>query len=239
MAFLSKSVLTFGKIFCIILDMPGSFHCESKWLRKSMRLFSLLLFIFLSGCTMLGRPQQPLGFLRQFSVTFTPTPAFSTLAPVLLTGTPAASETPTAPANCEFVLASHEQPAVTDLVNKAFQAAGLASIEGRAAAYGEDCLDTNTKNVAGFSAMQTDVYVNITLPGTNDPQVMGEWVEKVVRALDTIPPSQLPGPNPGDIGISFQNGSQQVDLWFPREKAQSLINQGTKGSDLFDALNNS
>jgi hypothetical protein len=160
----------------------------------------------------------------------TPAAALATTLPVGVT------ETATLPEICAFVWSSRSLPDVSTEINQAFRKEGLGEVEVEASAYGENCVDPNTNQVARFSALQTDFFLNIALDSVEDHQVLGEWIEKSMRVLNQYPPGKVPGPNYGILGISFVSSSKTENLSFPISKCKNLIVEGLKGSDLFDAL---
>jgi hypothetical protein len=154
-----------------------------------------------------------------------------------VTGTPEPTPTPTVdPAHCAYVWSTRSQPELSQVVNQAFRDAGMKEVEAEASSYGEDCLDPETNTVAKFLPMQTDFYIGVKVTSTSDGQAMGEWVEKIVRVIDQIPRETIPGQNPGYLSITFQDEAQKVNLWFPQSRAKELIEGGTRGSELYEAL---
>jgi hypothetical protein len=159
-------------------------------------------------------------------------PAVTQPVPTALT-----SQTATLPETCAFVWSSRSLPDVSTEINQAFRKEGLGEVEVEASAYGENCLDPNTNQVARFTALQTDFDLNVVLDSVEDHQVLGEWIERSMRVLNEYPPGVVPGPNYGMLGISFASSSTTVNLSFPISKCKNLIEEGLGGSELFDALN--
>lgn len=145
--------------------------------------------------------------------------------------------TETAPAaGCAYVWSNRSLPEITLQLNQAFQASGMSEVQAEASAYGEDCFDSTTNQTVQFIAMQTDFYINVAAGRLDEPQELGVWVEKIMRVLEDFPPGQVPGPNPGYVGISFTAGSETTRLWFRRTDAARLIQEGVRGGALYDAL---
>lgn len=185
----------------------------------------LLALFVLPGCTALARVIQ------------TPTPlptAIPTLA--LDISTPAITNTPSDPSLCAYVLVSKDAPDVTAIITQAYRNANFTDVDARAAAYGENCIDTNTNRVVSFSAMQTDIYLAVPVQDTQDIQALGNWIFRLVPVINQVSAGQLPGPKPGNIGVQFKSSGGVVNLWFPRKMAQDLIQKGVRGSALYDAL---
>jgi hypothetical protein len=191
------------------------------------------LGVSLAGCS---------SFYQSLAKRLTPSPS-----PFLLTATVeamidpmvASLEAPTPAIDCAFVWSNHSLPEVSSEINQAFRQEGFPEVEVEASAYGEDCLNPETNQIVRFVAMQTDFYINVSVEGINNSQVMGEWVERSVRILEAFPPGKVPGPNAGYIGISFTSGLENENLWFARSKAKNLIEEGLKGSELYEALRES
>jgi hypothetical protein len=169
--------------------------------------------------------------------------AARTLIPVSTLTAPVVSPVPidmeTAPAvevECAFVWSNRTLVEEAQQVDAAFMEAGMSPVEVQASAYGEDCLDSETNQVVRFTPMQTDFYLTIPVESTADVQQMGDWVERSMRVLESFPPGQVPGPNPGYVGITFGDGTETVNLWFLRSQAKSLMDEGLRGGELFEAL---
>jgi hypothetical protein len=201
----------------------------SKQTRPAFRKAAcIVLFLFAASTLATGCGPT----VRSLVIRLTPSATF-----VQPTETPPATQQPDlGQMNCAFVFSSREQKDVSTEVNQAFKTIGLDEVEVEASAYGEDCLDSETNQVIGFSAMQTDFYFNILVENTQDKQFLGEWIERINGVMAEFPPGKVPGPNPGYYGIVFTNGSETVNMWFPREKAENLIDEGVLGSELVDAL---
>ena len=192
---------------------------------KRLRLIvGLLIVLLIASCTpLVGLP-----------VTTGPT---STEAPSIAeTNTPATTETPAEVTNCAYAWTQRELPELTDEVNAAFQMAGYSEVDALANAYGENCINPQTNKVVRFSAMQTDFMISVAIEDTDDAEVMGEWIERVLKVLGDFQPGDIPGPNPGYIGISFGTSGDLVSLWFQRKEAEDLLMKGVTGSRLFEAL---
>ncbi len=189
---------------------------------KGKGIFLVLLFILLlSGCSTLEWPFS--------SLTNTPeqglSPAF----------TPTLTETATV-ANCAYVWSSRSLPDITLQLNQAFRTSGMNTVEAEASAYGEDCFDTETNQVVRFLAMQTDFSIRVEVERMGDPQELGKLIENIMRVLESFPPGKVPGPNPGYVGVTFAAGSETSNLWFRRSEADKLLQEGLRGSALYDAL---
>ncbi len=144
--------------------------------------------------------------------------------------------TPELPISCAFVWSTRSLPDVSTQVNQVLRKMGLLEVEVEASVYGEDCLDTETNQVVRFSALQTNFDFNVALNTVEDPEELGLWLERLMKVLDQFPPGNVPGPVAGTVGVNFNSSSDTVGLWFPREKAKKLLDEGMKGRELFEAL---
>lgn len=189
-------------------------------------LGGILIALLLASCS--GLPRLP--FSSPPTETVTPLPT--------ATDPPAPTDTPAPPENCAYVWSNRSLPEVAQLVNQALRDAGVPEVDAQASAYGEDCLDPQTNTVVDFRTMQTDFYFSVVVQDLTDTQAMGNIAETVLRALDSLPADQIPGPNPGYVGITFGDGSQTSSLWFPRTRGKELLKQNVSGSRLFEALAN-
>lgn len=188
-------------------------------------VISLAPLLALTGCTALANALQ---------TPAAPPTTIPTL--VYVTVTPNATSTPLSSSVCAYVLVSKDAPDAATLVSQVYRTAGFTDVDVRAAATGENCIDTNTNSIVSFSAMQTDIYLTIPVQDTADTQALGSWISRLVPVINQVPANQLPGPNPGDIGMQFKSASGEVNLWFPRKTAQQLIQKGVSGSALYEAL---
>lgn len=193
-------------------------------MNRTAIVWGVLCIILLASCS--GLPQLPLSSRPTETVTPLPT----------ATETPGPTETPPPPENCAYVWSNRSLPEVANIVNQALRDAGIPEVDGQASAYGEDCLDPETNTVVGFRTMQTDFYFSVAVQDITDTQGMGDIAEAVLRALDSMPADQIPGPNPGYVGITYDDGSQTSSLWFPRTRGKELLKQDVSGSRLFEAL---
>lgn len=204
---------------------------------RKVKHIAALAFIplFFLGLTLAGCSS----IYRSLVQRLTPSPS-----PFLLTATVeavidpnvASLEAPTSAIDCAFVWSNHSLPEVSSEINRTFRQDGFPEVEVEASAYGEDCLNPETNQIVRFLARQTDFYIKVSVEGSNSPQVMGEWVERCVRIIEAFPPEKLPGTVAGYIGISFTSSLENENLWFPRSKAKNLIEEGLKGSELYEAL---
>ena len=136
---------------------------------------------------------------------------------------------------CAWNWATQALPDLSAKVEADMQAAGLKDITARAEAYGENCILTGGK-VDHFATMETDFRISVQVRSLKDTDELGNLLERILVVLDRFPTGSIPGPNPGFIGVSFQKGSEQLNLWFPVTTGRSVLAKGYHGAALFEEL---
>ncbi len=173
------------------------------------KLIPLLLVMFLAACNL-------------------PRPAQETL-PAPATDTPVYQ-------NCYFNWATQPLPEISRQVQQAVEKAGVRGVSARAEAYGENCYDSKTNEVAGFSAMETDFRISAEVSDLKDTEALGNLLERILIVLDEFPTPSTPGPQPGYIGVRFTSGDQELNLWFQVHDEKAARDQGLHGSQLLEQL---
>ena len=107
--------------------------------------------------------------------------------------------------------------------------------KGYAEAYGEDCINQDG-DVVYFVAMETDFYVTFQVEDLEDKQALGNLAKQVLGVLTNFPVEETPGPQPGYVGITFETPDEALRLWFTQIEAESAIENGVGGKELFDTL---
>ena len=177
------------------------------------RLFAIFLILVLTACNY-PRPITP-------TPDATPTPA----------ETAAGSS-----ADCAYVEARQPIPGLSGQFLDNLKQAGLPVDAARAEAYGENCVAADN-SVVRFAAMETDLYITMSVTNLADQAALGGLLEKALAIIANIPADQL-GPNPGYIGVTFKAADQVQNLWFSQTQASDAQHRGLKGADLYRALTN-
>jgi hypothetical protein len=157
------------------------------------------------------------------------------------TQTPTSIPTPattTGYTQCYWNWATEPLPDVTAQVQQALDAALDAPVSASAEAYGENCIDTATNEVAYFAAMETDFRVIVQVDSLTDRETLGNLAEQILVALDGFPAGSMAGPNPGYVGITFSTGADELRLWFTLTDGESVRALGLHGAGLLDELEN-
>ena len=138
--------------------------------------------------------------------------------------------------NCYFNWASQPLPALSAEVQTAINASGLTGVRANAEAYGENCIDSQTNTPVSFGTLETDFHITLKVANLTDKENLGNLLEKVLVVLDTFPADKTPGPQPGSITVSFQAGSDELNLMFTVPAGKSARLQGLHGAALIENL---
>lgn len=147
------------------------------------------------------------------------------------------TETPTSDdsyPDCGFVWAREPLEDLSQKFNEALKEV-QPQANGYAEAYGENCINSQGELVR-FLAMETDFYISLKVEDLNDKRTNGRLVEQVLDVVSEFPVAETPGPQPGYVGVTFESGGEEIRLWFTQLQAQTAIESGLQGEELFDAL---
>jgi hypothetical protein len=134
---------------------------------------------------------------------------------------------------CAFMWVNKPLSELSEDFNQALK--DISRAEGYAQAYGENCV-TGEGEVVRFLAMETDFYITMQVENLDNKQVLGELIEQVMGVLAEFPTDETPGPQPGYIGITFEMPGDELRLWVTRTEAESALENGLRGEELFNAL---
>lgn len=157
--------------------------------------------------------------------------------PGLDTASPRGTETPVpddSSSECGFVWAREPLEDLSQKFNQALKEA-QPQANGYAEAYGENCIDSQGELVR-FLAMETDFHVSLKVKDLRDKQANGKLIEQILGVVSKFPAAETPGPQPGYVGVTFESGGEEIRLWFTQLEAQTAIESGLRGEELFDAL---
>jgi hypothetical protein len=158
--------------------------------------------------------------------------------------TPTASETPTPPAAaatgapttqpCGFQWAINPLPEISERAQAALDDAGLKG-SARAEVFGENCLNADM-SVQYFASMETDFRFVLDASDLADRSALGDLAAVAVAIVERFPVNELPGTQPGYIGITFTAGDQTVNVWFARQDGVDALAQGLSGEAFYKAI---
>lgn len=143
--------------------------------------------------------------------------------------------TPVAPyEGCGWQWATQYLGPLSTQVQLALENAGISVVSVHAQVFGENCLSSENE-ILYFAPMETDFEISVTVEDLSDTNSLGNLLEAILVVLDSFPPEETPGPQPGLIGIEFINGSEH--LWIRLTVAESIAirSLGLHGSDLLKA----
>lgn len=149
--------------------------------------------------------------------------------------TPIPTFTPT-PIPCAFAWVNQPLEEETARLQELLLKNGWNTVEGMLMAYGENCLDVSTDQVVRFTPLQTDFYFTVPVPSVENQNELGFWVERLIQIAEQLPQEELPGITRGYMSILFDNGREQVRLWFPIEEGAKALESGLRGNTLFQKL---
>jgi len=189
-------------------------------MRRSVLLLSLLLLS--SACNL---PRSPMAS----------SPAL-TGRTVTATQTATSTATPTIPyEQCAWQWASRPLPDLSAEVQAALESEGLQNMTAYAEAYGENCLSADNK-VLDFAVMETDFHIVVEVESLEDREYLGSLLERILIVLDDFPPGATPGPQPGYIGVRFEAGTEELNLWFTVTDGEAVRAMGLHGAALLEEL---
>jgi hypothetical protein len=86
--------------------------------------------------------------------------------------------------------------------------------------------------------METDFNVTLQVDESADDAALGEWVIRVMQAIEGLPAEQIVGPRPGRVSMVFQSGATEGRLSFYRDQYESLA-PGLSSAEIYRALQTS
>ena len=137
---------------------------------------------------------------------------------------------------CYYNWDTQSLPDLSAQIQAAIQAAGLTNVTADAEAYGESCYDAQINKPLSFSAMETDFRVTARVQTLTDKDQLGNLLEQILIVLDGFPTEMTPGPQPGYIGVTFQAGSEELQLWFTFTDGESARATGLHSRALLEDL---
>jgi hypothetical protein len=141
------------------------------------------------------------------------------------------SETP-----CAYIWASQSLPEESRQIEQLLNQAGMRNVRVVAEAYGENCV-TAEGQIIRFAVMQTDIRLFINVQNLSDQAELGNLTRNLLKIITDIPVTDLPGSQPGYIGIQFISEQEEVlNLWFRRDVAVELLQAGVEGEELLQKL---
>jgi hypothetical protein len=140
------------------------------------------------------------------------------------------------PQNCYFNWATQPLPDLSAKVQAALNATGLKGVLAIAEAFGENCHDPETNKPIRFATLETDFRITVTVTNLGDKDNLGNSLDKILGVLDDFTVGDIPGTQAGYIFVSFQSGSENLNMSFTVAAGKSARAAGLHGSALLQEL---
>ncbi len=117
---------------------------------------------------------------------------------------------------CAYVWDTQPLQEETALLQVAFKNNSLSRAEVWAEAYGERCVNVDTKNtVGGFLILQTDVHVRMAVLDMEDEDALGRLLVQITRTAEpSCQKTAFPGTQKGYVGVEFSQDGELLNLWY-------------------------
>jgi hypothetical protein len=144
----------------------------------------------------------------------------------------AVTSPPSRPQDCGYQWA---QQALPELSSQFLLSIPSLQPEAQANAYafGENCLHSDGNVI--FLPMETDFNVTLRVSELSDETVFGEWIMKVMKVIEDIPPDQIIGPRPGRVGIVFESNDETQAINFYIDQYRALP-EGLNSAEIYQSL---
>lgn len=138
---------------------------------------------------------------------------------------------------CAYVWDTMPLPEESAEIQVAFQRNGLGRAEVWVTAYGERCVNVETKTtVGGFLIVQTDFHVRMQIQDIADEDALGRLVADMTRTVLSLPEGTFPGRQKGFISIAFIQENEVLEMAFQIEEIETALGEGLQGAALLQRL---
>lgn len=138
---------------------------------------------------------------------------------------------------CAYVWDTMPLPEETAEIQVAFQRNGLGRAEVWATAYGERCVNVETKTtVGGFLIVQTDFHVRMQIQDIADEDALGRLVADMTRTVLSLPEGTFPGKQKGYVSAAFIQEDEVLEMAFLLKDAEAALGEGLQGAALLQRL---
>ena len=138
---------------------------------------------------------------------------------------------------CAYVWDTQPLQEETAQLQVAFKNNSLSRAKVWAEAYGERCVNIDTKNtVGGFLILETDVHVRMAVLDMEDEDALGKLLVQITRTLAELPEDSFPGSQKGYVGVEFSQDGELLNLWFLLSDGEEALEDGLRDAAFLNAL---
>ncbi|NPV56311.1 MAG: hypothetical protein HPY76_06540 [Anaerolineae bacterium] len=140
------------------------------------------------------------------------------------------------PTLCAMVWEPRYLEALSSTLYEAYQDAGIPNVQVYADAYGENCLDYYTKDVAHFTPLETNLHITVQVATLDNDLELGNTLAEVLPLALQVLVANLAGSQPGYVEIRLVAGDdlQRMVIQFP--VVQAALERGLTGENLYRAF---
>ncbi|MFH1185443.1 MAG: hypothetical protein V1755_10460 [Chloroflexota bacterium] len=127
---------------------------------------------------------------------------------------------------CFYAWATQELPHLGEQLQRELATAD-SGIRASAYAFGEECRQQNGQTT--FLAMETDFRVRIPVRSIADEGALGQWIGRVMVAIEALPVNVIPGSRPGRVEFEFHSNdaeSLHLNIEIASYRAEADVLQG-------------
>jgi N12 class adenine-specific DNA methylase len=107
--------------------------------------------------------------------------------------------------------------------------AGLSQVDAWVEAYGEVCIEYQSKTTSGFTIVQTNYKMIVPFDEVTDEETLGFLLDDILSVLENHQAAQTPGLEPGMVWIKFEIPSEEINILFKLMDALEERSRGLTG----------
>jgi hypothetical protein len=137
---------------------------------------------------------------------------------------------------CYYNWGTKSLPEESQLIQNGLLTAGIQFTSAIAEAYGENCIDSITHLPLGFSVLETDFRITLSIEEIENDKELGDVIYQVTKTILDFPDGTFPGSSKGYVSFQFNSGSSLKNFWFPIASIETDIKNGVKGINLLTKI---
>jgi hypothetical protein len=137
---------------------------------------------------------------------------------------------------CAHVWASRPLPEFTDLLQAAYRSAGIDGVQADVSAYGENCVDVETKQIVRFMTMRSEFYFSVNAESLENKDALSRQLITLMNVMQRFPADTFPGLEPSTVIIRFESGEEAAILSFRMDEFEQATEDGLRGAALYEKL---